>query len=236
MSGDYKDWSSPASSWLKEGYFVSYLRDGIRYYEFILSRDLGHYVYLWPETVSANAESGPNVPNDLEITRGYDVRTNTNRIWQVIFGIKGQPLIYVELPTDIHRHGIPKQPKPSTALRMTSHFTELMSPYEEPTFLTEHIMMRPITQYIAFSAYNPNDIDITDLKLNIFIAKLITERVGQEQYGELATPVLAGDERGTAKLKAKWQETLKKLWQRQIPHRPLTLMPVRAPAAAPSGE
>ena len=216
---DWKDWSS----WLREGHFVSYVREGVRYYEHVIARDLAHYVYEWPETIAAGEQSGPYVPEKLEVTKGYDKATNTNRIWQLVFGIKGQVYIYVELPTDIHRHGIPKAPKPSRELREVSHFEEWMSPFQEPSFITEHIMMRPDTDRIAFSAYNPTDIDIKPY-LNIFIAKLVTERIGTEQGGVL-TPT-----------QPRFREVLEKLYKRVIPHRPLTLMPVRAPAEAPAGE
>jgi len=216
----YAEWSD----WLREGYFVSYLMEGTRYYEHIVQRDLGHWEYDWPETIAAETDSGPFVPATLEITSGYDATTHTNRIWQMIFGIKGQSLIYVELPTDIHRHGIPKDPKPSTANRFTSHFEEYMSPFYTPSFLTEHFLIRPWTQQIAFDAYNPDAIDDTDMRLNIFLAKLATERIGTIQMG-IQTPTAP-----------RWTETLDKLYRRVIPHRPLTIMPVRAPAEAPVGQ
>ncbi|GAG72291.1 unnamed protein product [marine sediment metagenome] len=218
--GEWTDWSD----WLREGYFVSYLVEGIRYYEHIVQRDLGHWEYAWPETISAESESGPFIPEALEITRGFDARTNTNRIWQTIFGIKGQSLIYIELPTDLHRHGIPKDPKPSSANRFTSHFEEYMTPFYEPTFLTEHFMVRPWTQQIAFDAYNPDAIDDTDLRLNILIAKCATERIGTVEGGVLIPSA------------PRWTETLDKLYRRVIPHRPLTIQPVRAPAEAPAGQ
>ena len=217
---EYAAWSD----WIREGYFVSYLVEGTRYYEHVIQRDLAHWEYEWPETISALSDSGPFVPELLEITRGYDATTHTNRIWQMIFGIKGQSLVYVELPTDLHRHGIPKDPKPSTANRFTSHFEEYMSPFIAPTFLTEHFMIRPWTQQIAFDAYNPDAIDDTDFRLNIFIAKLATERIGTIQ---------AGVQSPTAD---RWRETLDKLYRRVIPHRPLTIQPVRAPAEAPVGQ
>ena len=48
---------------------------------------------------------------------------------------------------------------------------------------------------------------------------MITERIGYEQNGVL-TPMAN-----------RWKEVLEKLYKRVIPHRPITLMPVRAPAA-----
>ncbi len=220
MQGQWQDWSS----WLRPGYFISYLEEGIRTYEYIVQRDFAHWEYDWPETIAAGATSGPYVPADLEITRGYDERTQTNRLWQAIFGIKGQSLIYIELPTDLHRHGIPKDPKPSTANRFTSHFEEYMSPWYEPSFITEFFMMRPNTQQIGFDAYNPDSIADTDLRLNIMIAKIGTERIGTSQAGVLIPT------------QERWTEVLEKLNKRVIPQRPITIMPVRAPAEAPTGQ
>ncbi len=88
----------------------------------------------------------------------------------------------------------------------------------------EHFMIRPWNQQIAFSAYNPDETDDTDLRLNIFLAKLATERIGTIQMG-IQSP--SAD---------RWRETLDKLYRRVIPHRPLTIKPVRAPAEAPTGQ
>jgi len=212
------------SGWLRPGHFISYLTEGGRIYEHIIRRDLGHWEYDWEETIASLTVSGPFIPADLEITKGYDSNTKQNRIWQMIFGIKTQTYIYIELPTDLHRHGIPKDPKPSAANRLTSHFTEWMSPFMEPSFITEHFLMKDEgLNQIAFDAYNPTSITLTP-RLNIFLAKMSTERVGTEMY-EDGKLVLAATQ-------ARFNETLDKLYRRVIPHRPLTLMPVRAPAAA----
>jgi len=218
---EWNDWSE---GWLKEGYYISYLRDQIRYYEHIVQRDFGHWEYDWPETITTRNTSGPFTPAEFEITRGYDVNVNTNQIWQVIFGIKSQVYIYIELPTDTHRHGIPKRPKPSSTDRQVSHFTEWMSPFLEPSFITEHFMMRPETQQISFDAFNPCAISLTDVTLNIMINKIVTERIGTVQAG-VQTPI-----------NERWRELLDRLYRGLIPCRPITLQPVRAPAEAPAGE
>lgn len=218
---DFRNWSD---GWLRDGHFISYVRDGVHYFEHIAQRDLAHWVYPWHETITALHDSGPVVPPEFEITKGYDATTNTNHIWQVIFGIKGEVYIYIELPTDLHRHGIPKVPKPSSVKRDVSHFEEWMSAFNEPTFITEHFMMRPETPQVALSAYNPNNIDMTDVKLNFFLSKMVTERIGTVENGR---QVPKAD---------RWAETLDKLYRRLIPHRPITLLPVRMPAEAPAGE
>jgi hypothetical protein len=217
LRSDFKDWSD---GWIKPGYYISFVLGNTYHFEHVLMRDLAHIEYDWYEEIAALSESGPKVPEFLEVTKEYDPDTCENRVWQVIFGIYGQAYVYVELPTDIHRHGIPKIPKPSSDFRRVSHFVEWMSPFDEPTFLTEHFMMRPTYDRINFSAYNPNDEVIRSLKLNFFINRMITERIGT---------VTNGTQKAT---KDRWTETLDKLYRHLIPCTPITLEPVRAPAEA----
>jgi hypothetical protein len=66
--------------------------------------------------------------------------------------------------------------------------------------------------------------------------KMVTERIGTNEYGILNTPIIPNNSALTQKLKDRWMETLTKLYKRQIPHRPITIQPVRAPAEAPGGE
>lgn len=214
---DWKDWSD---GWIKEGYYISFLKDGVLYYERVSLRDLGHWEYDWFESINPSSESGPRVPELLEITKGYDEKTNSNQIWQLIFGIQSQAYIYIELPTDLHRHGIPKLTKPGTVTYRVSHFEEWMSPFDEPSFITEHFMMRPDLDRLNLSAYNRNPQPLTDVVLNFFINKMITERVGTVQNGvKTATS-------------SRWEEVLDKLYRGLIPVRPISLYPVRAPAEA----
>jgi len=231
VDAQFTNWSN----WIKEGHYISFMRERTRYYEYVVARDLAHWEYQWPEIILPLATSGPFIPANLEITVGYDQANNTNRIWQMIFGIEGEVLIYIELPTDLHRHGIPKDTKPSTVNRYVSHFEEFMSPFLEPSFITEHFMMRPDTLQIAFDAYNPNLIWMYP-RLNIFLAKLQTERVGYETSGILTTPAIEGNPDLTKRLKEKWGDILEKLYTHKIPSKPLTIQPVRAPAEASAGQ
>lgn len=224
MESNFKDWSA----WIREGHFVSYIRDGVRYYEHVMYRDMAHWEYDWPETISTVTASGPYTPDDLEITKGYDENSNTNHIWQMIFALNKAIYVYIELPTDIHRHGIPKVPKDNSDMRRVSHFTEWMSPWHDPGFITEHIMMRPETSQIAISTYNPQAVSIPGFKLNIFLSKLVTERVGTERHTDEGALVLKEE-------RPRFKEVLEKLYKRTVPARPLTIMGVRAPAEAPSG-
>ena len=216
-------WVEWSQGWIKTGFFISYYMEGVKYYEYVVARDFAHYVYTWHESVAPGEESGPTVISNLLITRGYDSKTNLNRIWQVIFGIRGEVYVYVELPTDIHRHGLPKIPKPTTEVREVSHFEEWMSPFNDPTFITEHFLMRPGYDRMCISIYNPQSITITP-KLRFFVNKMITERIGVERAGVLEPA------------KPRYSEILEKLAKRVVPVRPISLEPIRAPPTPPAGE
>lgn len=216
-------WQEWSIGWLKEGHFIQYDMKGTTYYERVLHREMMHYEWEWEDTngvhvVSANHDAGPVTPDPLEVTRDYDENSKLNYLWQMIFGIKSQVYIYVELPGNIHRHGIPKVPKPGPSWWKVSHFEEYMSPYFEPTFITEHFMMKAGSlNLITFSAYNNEDVDLYPW-LNFFISAIETERIGTEIKGTL-TPT-----------SARWRDTLTKLYQGAIPCRPITLYGVYAEA------
>jgi hypothetical protein len=219
----WKEWSD---GWIREGYHISYEREGVTYYERVVMRDWARYVYFWPEAISAGEESKDKVTYDLEITRGYDDRTKTNHVWQLIFGIKGEPYVYVQHPTDIKRHGVAKISWPTTGLREVAHYEEWMSPFNEPSFVTEHFLMRPDALYMALTAYNPMSIDIPEgeLEFNFIIAKLMTDRIGTESAA------------GLEPAKPKWKDILEKLSKGLVTCRPITILPIRYPAEAPKGE
>ena len=225
-------WKDNWSTWLLESYYVNYTKsNGVRYYEQVIAKDITHYEYGWgwtagnPVSVPINplSESGPFIPDDIYITEGYDKNTNTNQIWQVIFGIKGQVYIYIELPTDIHRHGLPKRVKPFAGLREVGHFEEWMSPFQEPSFITEHYMMFPEYDRMGIDAYNPQDRAITP-RLNFIISKMITERIGTEQAGVLKPS------------RERYREILDKLYKKVVNSKAITLYPVRAPAEPVGGD
>jgi len=212
---DEREWSR----WILEGQYIKYRVQDTVYYAEVAARDFAHWEYTWEETILPGSMSGPVRLEDLEVTK-------KNHLWQVIFGIKGQVYIYIELPTDIHRHGIPKVPKPSTTNPYTSHFTEEMSPYSEPSFITEHFMMRPVNTFIAISAYNPtSNLTWQMPKLNFYVNKMILNPIGSGPVDQQPTPA-----------QPHLADLLDKLYRRVVPCKPITLEPVRAPAEAPAGE
>ena len=211
MSESFESWAN----WLKEGFFYSYREQQVRKFFNVMYRDFAHFEYTWEEDIAPGATSGPVTINDLETTK-------ENQVWQVIFGISHDVYIYVHLPTDVDRHGVAKVPKQTANLREVGHYRMQDSWWDKPNFITEHFLLKPEVPYIAFSAYNPRNITFrhayNPIKLNFYIAKCEMEQIGEETKGQLQ----AADGR--------FNETLDKLYRRVIPHRPLTLVPLRAPA------
>jgi len=221
---EWQNWSS----WILPGYYIGYAEDGLKVYEHVLYRDFAHWELVWDNFIPPGGNMEMEIPDEMEITRGYDDKSGRNHIWQLIFGIKGQCYFYVELPTDTYRHGLPKKPKPDAGFREVAHFEEYMSPFKEPSFITEHFLKRPNLERIAFDAYNPEAIQIKP-RLNIMVAKLVTERLGEEGFDDAGNLVLTP-------FRAAYKDVVDKLNRRVIPHRPLTLLPIRMPAQAPTGE
>ena len=202
--------------WLVEGHFISYEDpvDEVVRYAFIKKREFAHYEYTWPEAVEPGVLSGTETVTNLEVT------VIRKQVWQIIFGFKEKGRYYVHLPVDVDRHGIAKRAKPTLAFPTVAHYEEWMSPWDNPDWITEHFLIRPITPTIAFSYHNMNPVAVTP-RINFFINKCDLELLGYEKEGALYP---AQD---------RYREILDKLYRRVVPHRPLSLMPVRAPAEAP---
>jgi hypothetical protein len=214
--------SSPTwGSWLREGHFLSFLYEqNERKFYRVKRRDLAHYEFEWEESISTVSESGPTTLNDLEVT------TPWTQMHQLIFGVKPQCYVYIQLPTDIERHGIPKKPKHTPSFRTVAHFGMHDSPFDNPSWNTEHFMQRPINPLIALTIYNKTDITITPV-LNFWINKMELEHIGDE----LADGTLQVATRGDPPIPiSKWQDALEKLSKGLLPCRHITLLSVRAPA------
>ena len=195
--------------------FYSYLEQQERHYFMVLFRDWAHFEYTWEEDVAAGGFSGPVTITDLETTKG-------NQIWQVIFGLKQDINVYVHIPLDQDRHGVGVRPRQTATFRNVGHYGIQESWWDRPSFLTEHFLLKPEVNDIAFSVFNPRNIafqeNFNPIMLNFFIAKCEMERIGTVTSGE-QTPA-----------HARFTETLDKLYRRVLRHRPLTLVPLRAPA------
>lgn len=203
------EWSS---GWIPEGYFVSYMDRGTRRYYFVNRREFSRIEHTFDE-VPATTATGPTTVNDLEITETY------TQLYQLIFGISHDFYTYVHLPVEEIRHGIAKRPQATAALREVGHFEHWESPWDDPDWCTEHFLQRPLTPFIAFSFYNPQDIAIKP-RLNFFINELELVHIGDETEGKLIPA------------ESYYEDTLNKLYRKVIPHRPITLLAIKARAEA----
>jgi len=226
MSEAIEDWNL----WLKEGMFLSYRLGYIKKYFQVENREFSHYEWDWPESIAALATSGPYTITDLEVTEVSDKSIKgenavPGQIWQLIFGFKTQVLIYVQLPTDIERHGVAKRPKATPAWRFIGHYDKWMSPWYMPSMVTEHFLIREFSPFIALSAYNPQTIALTP-RLNFFLAKLAVLKIG-EYNPEIPAP------RGPLiPTQEAYRDTLEKLYNMTKPCRPISVLAVRAPPTA----
>lgn len=201
------------ADFLREGHFLSFLYEASqrKYYQ-VKHRDIAHIEYTWGENISTLSESGPTTIADLEVTVPW------TQLSQLIWGVTPQCYVYVQLPTDIERHGLPKRPKHTSNYYTVAHFGMHDSPFDNPSWLTEHFMQRPIDPYIAFTIYNKTPITITPI-MNFWVNKMEVEHIGDEEANGAQSPA-----------KPKFADVLDKLCKRLIPCRPITLLPVRAPA------
>ena len=206
--------------WLMEGHYISFLHEqSVRKYYVVTRRDLARYEYEWAEAITTGTESGPTTMSDLEVTVPW---TQMN---QLIWGIHPQCYVYVQLPTDVERHGLPKRPKHTSSYRTVAHFGMHDSPFDNPSWHTEHFMQRPIDPFIAFTLYNKTPITITPV-FNFFINKMELEHIGDE----FADGRLQVGKKQDGTPKTKFTEILEKLSKLLVPQRRITLLSVRAPA------
>jgi len=209
-------------NWLRTGQFLSFLYDrGQRKYYMVKRQDLAHYEYTWPESISPLTESGPTLCANLEVTVPW------THLHQFIWGIRPQCYVYAQLPTDIERHGLPKQAKHTPNLRTIAHFGMHDSPFDNPSWNTEHFMHRPIDPDIMFTVYNKTPINITPV-FNFWVNKLEIGHVGDEDADGTLHVAQTSDD--PPKPITRYNDVLEKLSKRVIPCRPITLLPVRAPA------
>jgi len=214
------------ADWIKEGHFVSLLHQEQRFYYHVIQRDFAHIEYTWEESINTLSFSGPYRIADLEMTK------NWKHLHQLIFGIRPQVLIYVHIPTDMDRHGTPKKPRQTPTQRTIGHYNMWMSPWDQPSWYTEHFMWGPDIVDMNLSCYNPTEITVTP-EINFFLNKLLLEEIGRESPDGTWTWGDQTEDAGVrAKMMAKWGETQQKLAKRLAPCRHLTLMSIRAPAAA----
>lgn len=216
------------SRWILEGDFISYIDQtiGMTRYYFVRRRDFAHleWEFGWPEVaeedrpIAPGQIGGPYTFQQIKPTK-WSEATNQGQIFQLIFGIKPNVFVYIQLPSDTKRHGTPKLPWHKRTLRKVAHFTMQMSPYDRPTFFTEHFLVPKLCDLAGFEAYNPLDKTVLPY-LNFYINKLEVEWVGDVAPDGTRTPS-----------SGRYADVLENLYRRVAKFRPITLESVRAAAA-----
>lgn len=177
------------SQWLQEGFYIR-LYDpatGADTFHMVDKREPTRYVHKWSEQISTNVESGPE---DLENIKPLAL----NRFDQAIFGVKGGALIYMDLPHGTRIWGTDKKPKATSDLRRVGWVDEEISPYDQPSFVTEFFMQKGGGfEYPHIYAYNPTPRTIRPwvrFEINQMILVNITRDKYPELYDKLARKVI----------------------------------------------
>lgn len=185
------------SGWLKPGYRISIrnvkAEEVQEKFYFIkgVARPISKYVYKWSTDIAVNTENGPENITDLEPGR-RDI------LYQVIFGIKPDVYIYVNLPADTRLGGIAEEASARSGLREIGAITQDDSPWDNPDFCTEMFLQKDTTnEYPHLYAYNPTNRSLRP------VIKFLISRIELEEIKDT--------------------DTLDKMRRRQIIYRPIQL-------------
>lgn len=219
--------------WIWDGDRISFVdptaEPPMRRYYHVRRRDFAHveWEFGWPTVAE---EDRPIAPGEVAGPYGFQhIKPTTwsearkqGQIFQWIAGVKPDVKWYIQLPSDTKRHGTPKLPWPKKNYPEVAHFTMQMSPFDRPTFFTEHILVPKLCDLFGIEVYNPLPITVTPY-FNFYINKLDVEHIGDITYTE----------EGILKQAARryYQELLDNLHKGLAKCRPLTLFSVAGAAA-----
>ena len=212
--------------WLLEGDFLSFWEETYERFFFVRRRDFAHleWEFGYPDIAEADRPIAPGETGGPYTFEGikptmWSEKTNIFQIYQWIAGIKPDVKWYIQLPSEQKRHGTPKLPWPKKGYPEIAHFTMQMSPFDRPTFFTEHFLVPKLCDTAGIEVYNPLPITVTPY-FNFYINKLELEFIGD---------VTQAGERIPAS--TRYTDVLENLYRKVAKYRPITLFPVSAPAA-----
>ncbi|MBA7489853.1 hypothetical protein ES702_00387 [subsurface metagenome] len=200
-----------------------------RYYR-VRRRDFGHieWEFGWPDIEAADR---PIAPGQVAGPYGFEAIKPTTwsepkkqgQMFQWIAGIKPDVKWYIQIPSDVKRHGTPKMPWPKKNYPEVAHFTMQMSPFDRPTFWTEHFLLPKLCDVFGIEVYNPLPITVLPF-FNFYLNKLDIELIGDVTYTD----------EGIVKIAAHsyYEELLDCLHKGLKFARPITLFGVQGAAAA----
>ena len=179
--------------WLEEGFFIRLAtpEKGIKEFYFVDRTEPARYEYVWGANIATDTEDGPRNVEDLKPLA-------TDRLYQVIFGIKTACYIYLNLPLNARMWGLDKRPIASSSLREVGYRTLEESPFQWPSFVTEFFLQKDGSyDYPGMYAYNPTERTLRP-RLNFLVNKMVIDKVTDAAV-------------------------LEKLERKLIPYRPITL-------------
>lgn len=139
--------------WLRPGGFIR-VRDptsGARGFFFVEDVFWGRFNYVWSQTVAPNTLDEQEIIEDLKPLA-------VDNLFQVILGIKGAAIIYLDLPTSERLGGTPKVPRATATNRRVGWWDHHISPYVDPSFDTEFFLQKGSNfEEPNFEAYNPTE-------------------------------------------------------------------------------
>lgn len=107
--------------------------------------------FRWPKDVAVNTEDGPQNITNLRPGR-------TDVFYQVVFGVRPNVWIYVNIPSDTRLGGLAEEAVARSTLREIGAITQEMSPIRSPDFVTEMMLQRDTSnEFPALYAYNPTN-------------------------------------------------------------------------------
>lgn len=109
------------------------------------------YTFKWTKDIVINSEDGPQNIDKLKPGR-------TDVFYQVIFGIRPNAWIYINIPADTRLAGIAEESIARTGFREIGAITQDMSPFKSPDFVTEMILQKDTSyEFPALFGYNPTN-------------------------------------------------------------------------------
>ena len=183
------------NSWIKEGHRISVKEvDEPEKFFFVKQNRISQIEITFSKDVASDTEVGPDLIKDLKPGR-------TDQLFQCIFGINVGVYAYMNLPVRERLHGLDEVPIASSTNREVGHFTEEMSPFENPTQMTEFFLRKGGGfEYPAISVYNPTNKSLRP-KFKYVVNRMVLEQITDP-------------------------DTVDKMKRRQLTYRPITLGPL----------
>lgn len=187
--------------WLQSGYYIRVYSDAERKFKYYWLREeenLPEYIFgqVAVDGVSFGSVDAGDETGFIEIE---DLKPAKNRLYQLLVGVRPAGRFYFEIPSGESIWGTDERPRASTTFRKVGGINQDISPFNNPSWVTEFFLMYNIVPHVNYY----NSTSITTKPEVRFIGKMfLIDDVETLPNG---------------------QEILNKLVKREIPFRPITI-------------